>query len=204
MPRARSTAATGFYHVINRSADQAPLFERPEDYRAFLEILRQGLARFRSPLISYCILENHWHLLIGPVGKSRLSRTIQWVTTTHEHSLHRQRGTQRDRPVYESRFISTPIQDLATLVPMSRYVERNAKSAGLVELAEDWPWSSLCQRARGQRLIPITPAAFLASRSWLDYVNAAITRQERQAQQAFRQIRAPIAPSRSNGFIIDT
>lgn len=202
MPRTRNTAATGFYHVSNRSADLAPLFERPEDYRAFLEILRQGLDRYRSPLISYCVLENHWHLLIGPVGKSRLSRTMHWVTTTHERSL-RQRGARKAGPVYEPHFISTPLHDLSALVPMSRYVERNAKSAGLVELAEDWPWSSLCQRVRGPRLIPITSAAFLASRSWLDYVNAAITRQERQAEHTFHYVRAPVAKCRASRAIID-
>lgn len=179
MSRHRSTAATGFYHVVHRSADQTALFEAPRDYLMFLAILRQGLSRYQVPLISFCVLEHHWHVLLGPVGKSRLSRTLQWVTSTHARAWHRTRGTIGDGAVYQARFVSTPLQDLATLVPMSRYVERNAKSAGLVDRAEDWPWSSLHQRVRGPVLVPVTTAAFLGTSSWVDYVNAAITRQER-------------------------
>lgn len=180
MSRHRSTAATGFYHVVHRGADQSSLFDTPRDYLTFLGILRQGLGRYQVPLISFCVLDNHWHLLLGPVGKFRLSRTIQWVTSTHAKAFHRARGTSGDGAVYQARFVSTPLQDLATLVPMSRYVERNAKSAGLVERAEDWMWSSLHQRVRGPVLVPVTTATFLGTRSWVDYVNAAITQQERR------------------------
>ena len=179
MPRRpRASATTGFYHVINRSVRKQTLFAQPRDYRAFLAVLQGGLRRYDTPLLAYCVMKNHWHLLLGPVGKQRLSKVIQWVTSTHAARWHKFRGTTGQGPVYQGRFTSTPIDDIAALVPMSRYVERNAKSAGLVSNAEDWPWSSLAQRIRGSQHVPLAGAAFLSSVTWLDYVNATITRRE--------------------------
>ena len=179
MPRRpRAAASTGFYHVVNRSVRKEALFTHPRDYIAFLTVLRAGLTRYGAPLVAYCVLRNHWHLLVGPLGKRRLSRVIQWVTSTHAVRWHKGRGTTGQGPVYQGRFSSTPLNDIAALVPMSRYVERNAKSAGLVARAEDWPWSSLADRRGGARRIPLSSARFLASEAWLDYVNATITRRE--------------------------
>lgn len=179
MPRRpRATASTGFYHVVNRSIRKEALFTHPRDYIAFLTVLRAGVTRYNTPLVAYCVLRNHWHLLMGPLGKRRLSRVIQWVTSTHAVRWHKARGTTGQGPVYQGRFTSTPLDDIAALVPMSRYVERNAKSAGLVPRAEDWPWSSLADRQGAIRRVPLSSAPFLASETWLDYVNATITRRE--------------------------
>jgi putative transposase len=179
MPRRpRAEAATGFYHVVNRSVRKEPLFTQPHDYKTFLGVLRDGVTRYRAPLIAYCVLQNHWHLLVGPLGKRQLSEVMQWVTATHAVRWHRARGTTGQGPVYQGRFTSTPLDDIAALVPMSRYVERNAKSAGLVERAEDWPWCSLAQRCLGQNRVPLRAAAFLTSVTWINYVNATITRRE--------------------------
>lgn len=195
MPRRpRLAAATGYYHVVNRSAGRAPLFKAAPDYLAFLQILGEGVTRFEMPLISYCVLNNHWHLLVGPVGKERLSRVMQWVAATHAQIWHRATDTVGQGAVYQGRFVSTPLHDLASLVPMSRYVERNAKSAGLVTSAEEWPWSSLYQRLSGPERVPVTPTAFLSSALWLDYVNAALTQRE-QAREALRR-RPAIVTSR--------
>jgi len=180
MPRRpRVTAITGFYHVVNRSIRKETLFAQPRDYRAFLAVLQAGIVRHEAPLVAYCVLRNHWHLLVGPLGKQRLSKLIQWVTSTHAARWHRQRGTQGQGPVYQGRFTSTALDDLSALVPMARYVERNARSAGLVTSAEDWPWSSLAQRQRGGRHVPLTASPFLSSESWRDYVNATMTHRER-------------------------
>ncbi len=184
MPRRpRVAAATGFYHVVNRSVRKEPLFTQPRDYIAFLAVLRAGLTRYKTPLLAYCVMRNHWHLLVGPLGKERLSRLVQWVTSTHAIRWHRCRGTTGQGPVYQGRFTSTPLDDVAALVPMSRYVERNPKSAGLVGRAEQWPWSSLADRQAGRQRVPLTAARFLASEAWLDYVNATITRREHLGEE---------------------
>lgn len=186
MPRRpRTAAATGFYHVVNRSIRKTALFTQSRDYEAFLAVLKEGLERYQAPLVAYCVLKNHWHLLIGPLGKQRLSQVVQWVTATHAVRWHKARRTTGQGPVYQGRFNSTALDDIASVVPMSRYVERNAKSAGLVARAEEWPWSSLAQRLGGEPGVPLEAASFFASASWLEYVNASLTQREiaREAQQ---------------------
>ncbi len=185
MPRRpRVEAATGFYHVINRSVRKQPLFTQPGDYRAFIEVLGEGMARFDVSLVAYCVLHNHWHLLFGPLGKERLSEVMQWVTSTHAVRWHRAHGTTGQGHVYQDRFTSTPLHDISSLVPMARYVERNAKSAGLTDRAEDWPWCSLAQRFLGRNDVPLSDAKFLQSITWLEYVNATLTLREQAREQA--------------------
>ena len=179
MPRRpRASAITGYYHVVNRSVRKATLFETRRDYIAFLAVLREGLEKHEAPLVSYCVLSNHWHLLVGPIRKTELSRVIKWVTGTHAMRWHRFRGTNGTGPVYQGRFRSTPIHDLESLMPLTRYVERNARSAGLVARAEEWQWCSLAQRLRGSRLVPLSQSRLLSSELWVHHVNAVLTTRE--------------------------
>ena len=173
MPRrARTLDSEYYFHVINRSARKTPLFERSKDYRGFLRILREGLERHPVPLIAYCVMSNHWHLVVGPVGTEVLSRLMHWVTTTHAVRFHKQRSTAGQGPVYQGRFKSHAIETAGHLLRVIRYVERNALAANLVHRAQDWPWGSLAERPRSSPAVPLKGAAFLSSRSWIELVNA--------------------------------
>jgi putative transposase len=176
MPRRpRSSSPARFHHVINRSASRVPLFIRPRDYHGFLAILREGLTRFPTPIVAYCILPNHWHLVMGPTGTNRLSQLFHWVTTTHAVRLRRREQTVGQGPVYQGRFKSHPIEASGNLVRVCRYVERNALAAGLVQRAQDWPWGSLADRRQAHSILPLTGAPFLGSDSWVEFVNATAT-----------------------------
>lgn len=179
MPRrARTLLPNHYFHVINRAAGKAPLFTRPRDYREFLRILREGLARHPAPLVAYCIMANHWHLIIGPTGTGRLSRLIHWVSTTHAVRFRLRLKTIGDGPVYQGRFKARPVDESGDLVMVCRYVERNALTAGLVRRAQDWPWGSLADRLRPDPALPLTGAEFLTSEAWVSFVNAMLTRKD--------------------------
>jgi putative transposase len=171
---------------MNRSIRKQTLFMHPGDYRAFIDILAEGVTRYDAPLVAYCVLNNHWHLLLGPLGKRRLSGLMHWVTTTHAGRWHRAHQSTGQGAVYQGRFTSTPLHDIASLVPMSRYVERNAKSAGLVDRAEAWPWCSLAQRYLGLSDVRLVASAAMASPLWLDYVNATLTLREHAREREQR------------------
>lgn len=173
MPRrARSTQRATYFHVINRSARRLVLFEQPADYRSFLTILSQGLAQHPVRLIAYCLMPNHWHLVMGPTDTSSLSRCLHWVTVTHAVRLHRFRNLVGDGPVYQGRFTSMEIPAVGDLMRVCRYVERNALQARLVRRAQDWPWCSLAERLQPEMDLPMVTTPFLASRAWVDYVNS--------------------------------
>lgn len=192
MPRrARSLLSECYVHVTNRSAQQVPLFERSKDYRDFLRILREGLDRYPVRLVSYCLMSNHWHLVVAPVGSAVLSRLMHWVTTTHAVGFHKRRSACGHGPVYQRRFKSHPIEGLGHLLHMIRYVERNALAANLVTRAEDWPWGSLADRRRSTPAVPLEGASFLSSRAWIDQVNASQVLDE-AARRPVRNRRRPV------------
>jgi putative transposase len=173
MPRrARTRHEPHYFHVINRSSRRTPMFVRPKDYRDFMAILREGLKKHPVPLVAYCVLNNHWHLVTGPTGTKRISKLLHWVTTTHAVRLQLRRGTRGEGPVYQGRFKSHALESSGSVLKVIRYVERNALSAQLVRRAEDWPWGSLADRLRSDPAVPLMPVPMLTSQSWIEYVNA--------------------------------
>lgn len=180
MPRRpRSAAPVTFFHVINRSVRKSPLFSRIHDYREFLGILHDGLQRHPVRLLCYCIMPNHWHLVVGPVNPAHLSKLMHWVSTTHAVRLHLRQKTVGQGPVYQGRFKSHVVQAADELVRVCRYVERNALRAKLVRRAQDWPWCSMSERLRAEQRLPLIRTPFFESAAWVDYVNAVLTPQER-------------------------
>ena len=172
MPRRpRTSAIPTYFHVINRAAAKAPLFVKPRDYREFLQILREGLTLHPVPVIAYCLLGNHWHLVIGPTGTERLSTLMHWVATTHAVRFRLRHKTVGQGPVYQGRFKSKALEDGGALIRTCRYVERNALAAGLVRRAQDWPWGSLADRRLDRPTFPLEDAEFLTSDAWMEFVN---------------------------------
>lgn len=173
MPRrARTEPDPHFFHVINRSARRVPMFARPKDYREFLAILREGLKRHPVPLVAYCLMNNHWHLVVGPTGTALLSKLMHWVTTTHAVRLNLRQGRTGEGAVYQGRFKSHPLESPGSLLRAIRYVERNALSAGLAQRAQSWPWGSLADRLRSHPSMPMTNVPILTSAAWIAYVNS--------------------------------
>ncbi len=148
-----------------------PLFVRPSDYRAFLAVIREGLARDDIHLLAYCVLANHWHLVVEPRGTNALVRFMHWVTVTHAVRWHHHHRTVGGGAVYQGRYHSVPLDSAERLMRACRYVERNALAARLVRRAQDWPWGSLSDRVRGVEAVPLKAAPFFASTAWIDYVN---------------------------------
>jgi putative transposase len=147
------------------------LFEQRADYRLFLGILAEGLGHHPLRLITYSLMPNHWHLVVGPTDTRALSGCLHWVTATHAVRLRHARHLVGEGPVYQGRFTSMEIPALGDLMRVCRYVERNALQAQLVRRAQDWPWGSLAERLQPVAGLPLVTTPFLSSRAWVDYVN---------------------------------
>ncbi len=151
MPRRPRIAAGGLaYHVLNRRVSRLPLFETPHDYAAFEKVLQEAYDQTRVRIAAYCLMPNHWHLLLWPRTDGELSEVLRWITVTHTQRWHAHRHTSGTGPVYQGRFKSFPVQTDLHFLTVARYVERNALRARLVQQAENWRWSSLWRRERGQ------------------------------------------------------
>ena len=147
------------YHIINRRVGREPIFEDDGDYAAFEKVLAQAVdwcAGVR--VVAYCLMPNHWHLVLWPRRDGELSRFMQWLTVTHMRRWHAHRGTAGTGPLYQGRFKSFPIQQDDHFLTVVRYVERNPLRARLVKKAQDWAWSSFRRRGEGPNWLLPAPA----------------------------------------------
>jgi putative transposase len=137
------------YHVLNRANGRLPLFQKEGDYAAFERVLGEARQLYDVPILAYCILPNHWHLVLWPRADGDLSRLVGWLTLTHTQRWHAHYHTAGAGHAYQGRFKSFPVQQDEHFLTVCRYVERNALRAGLVQRAQDWRWGSLWRRQHG-------------------------------------------------------
>ena len=111
MPRRPRLAAGDLaYHVLNRRVGRLPLFEKPADYATFEKILAEAHAQTRIRIAAYCLMPNHWHLLLWPRHDGELSEVLRWITVTHTQRWHVHHDTAGTGSVYQGRFKSFPVQ----------------------------------------------------------------------------------------------
>ena len=94
MPRIpRGETAGGIYHIINRGNMRMQVFDDIEDYEYFLELLEKASKRENVEVHAYCLMPNHFHLLLIPQEANSLSRLMQWVMTSHVRYYHKKNKT---------------------------------------------------------------------------------------------------------------
>jgi putative transposase len=142
--------------MLNRANGRLAIFRKEGDYAAFEGILAQALEHVPGiRLLAYCLLPNHWHLVVWPRHDGELSDFGHWLTLTHTQRWHAHYHNVGTGHLYQGRFKSFPICQDEHLLQVCRYVERNAARAGLVPRAEEWRWCSLWWRR--QRVEPDKP-----------------------------------------------
>lgn len=209
MPRSARIAPGGVvFHVLNRGNARSDIFDDAADYAAFEKTLAECLALFPGvQLFAYCLMPNHWHLVLRPRHAGELGRFMQRLTVTHVRRWHEHRHSGGHGHVYQGTYKSFPVQpDDRHFLLLCRYVERNPLRARLVRRAENWRWSSLWRRlhpadppspAKTTKPTPTTIATpsvpaplpplsawpVPAPADWLDLVNRLMTAAEIGAMQ---------------------
>ncbi|WP_202802903.1 transposase [Singulisphaera acidiphila] len=148
---ARASVGGLCYHALNRGNRRETVFHKAGDYDAFLGAMADATARTPLDLLGYCLMSNHFHLVLRPHADGDLSRWMQWLLTAHARRYHRHHHTTGH--VWQGRFKAFPIEADEHLLTVLRYVERNALRAELVVRAEDWRWSSLVPWLSGQGML---------------------------------------------------
>ena len=191
MPRPPRIAPGGFiFHVLNRAQGKRTIFHHDRDYLAFERVLAEAEERVPMRVLAWCVMPNHWHLLLWPREDGDLAKYMRLLTLTHTQRVHAYRGSAGTGHVYQGRYKSFVVKSDAHFLTVARYVEANALRAKLVRRAEDWRWSSLWRLQRKQDDQPPRvyewPVARLAD--WLAYVNQtpAITELEAVRRSAKR------------------
>jgi putative transposase len=140
MPRApRLQVAGGVYHVISRGNRRQTVFHDDTDYACFIELLETVVRRYGWRCHGYCLMPNHFHLLIETPepniseGMQRLnSRYAQWFNRRYGYTGH----------LFQGRFYGRLVESAYHLLELARYVVANPVRAGLCSHAGEWKWSS--------------------------------------------------------------
>jgi len=194
MPRALRTDVGGqVYHVLNRANARVQIFDDEQDYQQFEWILEEAIERYEMRLMAYCVMPNHWHLVVYSKQDGDLSRFMAWLTNTHTRRWHAAKGTIGEGHLYQGRYKSFLCQKDNHFLILVRYVERNAKQAGLVSRAERWRWSSGWRRENGTAKQKKILSQWLVEipKGYLSYLNRPQSEKEEKAIELSTQKGSP-------------
>ena len=147
------------------------LFDGQRDYELFIRCLIGALAYEPIPLYAYCVMPNHFHLVVQPDRDRQLADFMRHLAGSHGQLWQRSRGSIGGGAVYQGRYRACPVQTETHFLTVCRYVERNALRAGLVERAEAWPWGSAGMRGNNCDVVPLAAWPILRPSAWTDIVN---------------------------------
>ena len=186
------------------------MFRTEGDFEAFERVLAQAVERAAGSvdLLAYCVMGNHWHLVIRTRADGAMGAFMKWLTTTHASRYRVAHGQEGIGHLYQGRYKSFMLQDDEHFLSVCRYVERNAARASLVTRAEDWSWGSLhCWRegdAERRAMLSPWPAGttgvkdasrYNRPKGWLRTVNAPISGAELDALRVSAQCGRPYGGS---------
>lgn len=166
--------AGALYHITSRGNAQETIYRNDVDRTEFLKILNLTTNRFNWYCHAYCLMDNHYHLLIE-TNSPTLSKGMKYLNGTYTQFFNR--SHKRVGHLYQGRFKGILVEKESYLLELSRYIVLNPVRARMVRAAKDWPWSSY------QATAGISSAHLCLTTDWL---LATFGKQRKQAQQHYR------------------
>lgn len=166
MPRApRKIVAGESYHVLNRAAPRVKLFAEEGDYNDFVSALAQASQLYPVEVLAYCLMPDHWHLVLRPQKPAALAEFMGWLGVTHVRR-HQSRHGNRSGQLYHGRYKSFPVQADQHLVDLCQFVESNPVRKNLVKRAAKWDYSSLADREAKKPRVNLVKLPTRLPRKW--------------------------------------
>ncbi|MGD9591804.1 MAG: transposase [Candidatus Berkiella sp.] len=128
-----------WHHVMNRGAAHQAIFKSNKQRELFLELVYEASKRFEIELHGFCLMDNHYHLLIH-TPQSQLHKAMKHINGCYTLAFNYLE--KRDGPLLRGRYKSLLIDDDSYLLQVSRYIHLNPVEALVCEKPIDYPWSS--------------------------------------------------------------
>ena len=127
------------YHVTSRGDGQEDIYLDDIDRTIIVDIFKEVCKRFNRVVHAYCLMMNHYHILIETPDSNLAKgmRQLNGVYTQRFNRKHRRVGH-----VFQGRYKAVLVQKEAYLLELVRYIVLNPVRAHMVKAAKDWPWSS--------------------------------------------------------------
>lgn len=163
------------YHVTSRGNARQKIYQDDEDRKRFLEILEETVERFRWYCHAFCLMGNHYHLLIE-TSIPNLSLGMR-----HLNGVYTQKYNRRHKKVghlFQGRYKSIHVEKDNYLLELSRYIVLNPVRAKMVKNPEEWPWSSY----RATVGIENNPVYL-----WIDWILSQFGKSKRTAMEKYKE-----------------
>ena len=128
-----------WYHVMNRGRGGESVFLEKQDYSMFVELLKEVVDMYKLRVAAYCLLPNHYHLLIQTPGGD-LARCMKYLNGIYTQRFNR--AHHCDGQLFRGRYKSILVDADSYLLELVRYIHRNPLEAGLVKELNQYAWSS--------------------------------------------------------------
>ena len=149
MPNRRTIfLADEFYHLYNRGVDRAQIFFSEDNYHYFMLLLEGKAAHYSVRIVAFCLMPNHFHLLIRPDRDHAVSRFLNGLLGSYAQGLNA--ALKRVGPLFQSRTKAVRVARNEYLAHAARYIHFNPVAAGLVARPQDWPYSNYRAIISGQ------------------------------------------------------
>ncbi len=139
MPRRPRIEIAGYYHIINRGVEQRVIFKEADDYAYFEELMCFYMKSYGITLHNYCLMVNHYHLLIE-TSTDNLSKFMRQLNMNY--AIYFNKKYKRVGHLWQGRFKSWYVTDEAYLYTLMLYIEQNPLKAKMVKNLEEYPYSS--------------------------------------------------------------
>lgn len=167
--------AGALYHVTARGNAQGDIYTRNEEREKYLELLANACKRFDWYCHAYCLMSNHYHLLIE-TNTPTLSKGVKYLNGTYTQYFNGR--NKRVGHLFQGRYKAILVQKENYLLELSRYIVLNPVRARMVRHAVDWPWSSYREAAGYSQ-----DYSFLTT----DWLLSAFAKKKRDAQMRYRR-----------------
>lgn len=129
----------GLYHVTSRGDRREDIYFSEADREAWLALFAQVCARFNWICHAYCLMTNHYHLVIE-TPEGNLAQGMRQLNGVYTQMVNRTHG--RVGHVFQGRYKAILVEKDSYLLELARYVVLNPVRAGMVSEVGAWPWSS--------------------------------------------------------------
>lgn len=132
-----------YYHAFNRGNNRQRIFYEPENYKYLLRLIRKNMERYKVTIIAYCLMPNHYHLLIRQDSEIPLSKFIQSTFQSYVQAFNNR--YHRSGKLFENPREPIEVDDEEYLFSVCRYIHRNPIKAELVEKLVKWQYSNYAE-----------------------------------------------------------
>ena len=170
MPRiARGLADNQIYHIINKGNRRETVFHDSYDYERFLKLLLESKEKYSIELFAYCLMPNHFHLVIYTKYAESLSKAMHWISSSYVRYYNKKYKISGH--LWQGRYKSFIVEQDSYLLVLLKYVEANPKRSNIVKQCEEYKYSSAFNRVNKieDELVNVLPIEIPIE--WGKYIN---------------------------------